>query len=210
LQDLLDKYGKLYSRQTKRKNFDEVNVREVAFKAFKVTYDRVKGYIGHKANGDEFHLPSTEFDKILCVSKDGEYKVIPVEEKTYVGSNLIYVDHPERDEVYTMVYQTKDACFLKRFTFGGAIMNKVYSLTPEKGKAKIVFLEKGTPEKLYIRYKPVPRQKINQQTCSPKDLAVKSAKARGKQISIKSISNIGTKPTRNWEPDEPTTEVVMA
>ena len=46
--------------------------------------------------------------------------------------------------------------------------------------------------------------------CVPKDLAVKGAKARGKQISIKSISNIGSKPTRNWEPDEPTTEVVMA
>ena len=210
LQGLLDKYGKLYPRQTKRKNFDEVIAREVALKAFKVTYDRAKGYIGHKANGDEFQLPSTEFDKILCVSKDGEYKVIPVEEKTYVGSNLIHVEHPDRDSVYTMVYQTRDACYLKRFTFGGTIMNKVYTLTPEKQKAKIVFLEKGTPDKLYLRYKPVPRQKINQQTCAPKDLAVKGAKARGKQISIKQISNIGAKPPRNWESDAPTTEVVMA
>jgi topoisomerase IV subunit A len=210
LQGLLDKYGKLYPRLTKRARFDEVVAKDVAFKGFKVAYDRAKGYLGHKVTGSEFQIACTEFDRLLVVFKDGSYKVLQIEEKFFVGEKLIYCEHLERDKVFTMVYQTRDACYLKRFTFGGTIMNKEYSLVPPKSKARIVYLEEGTPEQLFIRYKPVPRQKINQQTCKPKELAVKGAKARGKQISIKSISNIGSKPTKNWEPDAATTEVVLS
>ena len=44
LQGLLDKYGPLYPRLTKSSRYDEVDAREVAFKAFKVAYDRESGY----------------------------------------------------------------------------------------------------------------------------------------------------------------------
>jgi topoisomerase-4 subunit A len=152
----------------------------------------------------------TQYDKILVVSKDGGYKVLEIEEKYFAGTNLIYCEHPDREAVFTMIYQTKDACYLKRFTFGGTIMNKEYSLVPVGTKARVVYFEKGTPDQLFIRYKPMPRQKINQQTCKPKDLAVKGAKARGKQISIKNIGNIGAKPPKNWDPEEEITEVVLA
>ena len=210
LKDLLEKYGDEYRRRTKRSHFDEVVAREVAFKAFKVTYDRKRGYVGYKANGDEFPVACTQYDKILVVSKDGGYKVLEIEEKYFAGTNLIYCEHPDREAVFTMIYQTKDACYLKRFTFGGTIMNKEYSLVPVGTKARVVYFEKGTPDQLFIRYKPMPRQKINQQTCKPKDLAVKGAKARGKQISIKNIGNIGAKPPKNWDPEEEITEVVLA
>lgn len=209
LQGLLDKYGKRYPRLTKRARFDEVVARDVAFKGFKVAYDRAKGYIGYKVNGSEFQIACTEFDRLLVVFKDGSYKVMQIEDKFFVGEKLIYCEHLERDTVFTAVYQTRDACYLKRFTFGGTIMNKEYSLVPPKTKARIVYFETGTPDKLYIRYKPMPRQKINQQTCKPKILDVKSAKTRGRQLSIKSISNIGAKPPKNWEEDATTTEVVL-
>ncbi|MBG89165.1 MAG: DNA topoisomerase IV [Verrucomicrobiales bacterium] len=209
LKDLLEKYGKAYPRKTKRARFDEVVARDVAFKAFKVTYDRKRGYVGYKVNGDEFPVACTQYDKIVLVSKTGSYKVIQIEEKYFAGSDLVHCEHPDRDSVFTMVYQTKDACYLKRFTFGGTIMNKEYSLVPEKKKAKIVYFERGTPEELFVRYKPMPKQKINQQTCKPKLLAVKGAKARGKQMSPKSISNIGAKPPKNWDPDATTTEIPL-
>ncbi|MGB0579452.1 MAG: DNA topoisomerase IV subunit A [Limisphaerales bacterium] len=207
LKGLLEKYGKQYPRKTKRARFDEVDAREVAFKGFKVAYDRAKGYIGYKVTGAEFQIACTQFDKLLMVSKDGHYKVMQIEEKFFVGEKLYFCDHPDRDSVFTMVYQTREACFVKRFTFGGTIMNKEYSLIP--GKGRIVYFAKGTPEKLFIRYKPVPRQKVNQSTCKPKELLVKGAKARGKQLAPKIISNIGSKPTKNWEEDAATTEVVL-
>src|SRR5207302_6772928 len=51
LEALLEKYGPIYPRLTKSSRYDEVDAKEVAFKAFKVAYDRESGYIGYKVSG---------------------------------------------------------------------------------------------------------------------------------------------------------------
>lgn len=208
LKALLEKYGPLYPRLTKSSRHDDIDAREVAFKAFKVAYDRESGYVGYKTSGDEFKIDCTKFDKLLLVFKDGHYRVIELPEKLFVGPDLLYCCLPERDRVFTLAYADREATYLKRFTFGGCILDKEYYCVPEK--TKILFFEPDTPEQLYIRYKPAPYQKINQQTCCPGDVAVKNAKARGNQLSIKEVAGITSKPTRGWDPDEPTTKLHFA
>ncbi|HAV61791.1 MAG TPA: DNA topoisomerase IV subunit A [Verrucomicrobiales bacterium] len=208
LEMLLAKYGPLYPRMTRKSRFDEVEAKEVAFKAFKVSYDREKGYLGHKAGGEEFKIDCTKFDKLLLVFRDGHYKVIELPEKLFVGPELMYCAIPDREKVFTVAYATRDASFLKRINFGGFIMNKEYELAPEK--SKILYFEEGTPETLYIRYKPAPHQKINQQTCKPAQLEVKGARTKGRQISIKAVSSITSAPTRGWDESCTTTELQFA
>ncbi|MCX8157931.1 MAG: DNA topoisomerase IV subunit A [Verrucomicrobiae bacterium] len=208
LEGLLAKYGPQYPRLTRSSRFDEVDTREAAFKAFKVAYDRESGYIGYKVAGEEFKVECTRFDRILLVFKDGHYKVIELPEKLFVGPDLVYAGLPERERVFTMAYTTREATYLKRFTFGGMILNKDYQCVPEKGR--ILFFEPDTPAELYIRYKPAPYQKVNQQTCHPAEVDVKGPKTRGRQVSIKEVSSITSKPTRGWDPEAPTTRVVFA
>jgi topoisomerase IV subunit A len=205
LQGLLEKYGPLYPRLTKSSRYDEVDAREVAFKSFKVAYDRESGYIGHKVSGEEFKCDCTKFDKLLMVFKDGHYKVIELPEKMFVGPDLVYAAVPDRERVITAAYTNRDATYLKRFTFGGAILDKEYFCIPPK--SKILFFEAGTPPELFIRYKPAPYQKINQQTCKPGDVEIKGPKTRGRQISIKEVGAIGSKPPRGWDAEAPTTKV---
>ena len=152
-------------------------------------------------------MDCTKFDRLLLVFKDGHYKVIELPEKLFVGQDLIYCGLPERDRVFTLAYCDREATCLKRFTFGGTILNKEYSCVPEK--TKLLFFEADTPEEIFIKYKQAPYQKVNQQTCRPGDLAVKGVKARGNQISIKDVASINSKPPRNWENDEPTTRVMF-
>lgn len=208
LEALLEKYGPQYPRLTRSSRYDEVDTKEAAFKAFKVAYDRETGYIGHKVSGDEFKTDCTKFDRILLVFKDGHYKVVDLPEKFFVGPDLVYAGIPDRQQVFTLAYSTRDAAYLKRFTFGGFILNKDYQCIPDKGK--ILFIEPTTPPQLYIRYKPAPYQKINQQTCNPAEVEVKGPKTRGRQISIKEVSSITSQPTRGWDPEAPTTKVVFA
>jgi len=205
LEKLLEKYGPLYPRQTKSSRYDEVDAREVAFKAFKVAYDRESGYVGYKVSGEEFKLECTKFDKLLMVFRDGHYKVSELPEKMFVGPDLVYGAIPDRDKVFTLAYTDKNASYLKRFTFGGTILNKEYFCTPPK--SKILFFETGTPAELFIRYKPAPHQKINQQTCDPSKIEIKSPKTRGRQISIKDIAAINSRPPRGWEADATTTRL---
>jgi topoisomerase IV subunit A len=208
LEALLEKYGPLYPRLTRSSRHDEIDAREVAFKAFKVAYDRESGYVGYKVSGDEFKLDCTKFDKLLLVFKDGHYKVIELPERLFVGPDLYYCGLPDRERVFTMAYQTRNAAYLKRFTFGGFILDKDYECIPEKGR--VLFLEPETPPQLYIRFKPAPYQKINQQTCNPAEVEVKGAKTRGRQISIKEVSSVTREPTRGWDPEAPTTKVMFA
>lgn len=207
LERLLETYGPQYPRRTRSSRHDEIDVKEVAFKAFKVAYDRESGYLGHKVSGEEFKTDCTRFDKILLVFRDGRYKVIELPEKLFVGPDLIYAGLPERDRVFTTAYSTREATYLKRFTFGGTILDKEYALTPEKGK--VIFLEPDTPAELFIRYKPAPYQKINQQTCDPSQVEVKGARSRGRQISIKDVASITSKPTRGWDPEATTTTLLF-
>jgi topoisomerase-4 subunit A len=205
LEALLAKYGPAYPRCTKSSRYDEVDAREVAFKAFKCAYDRESGYIGHKVSGEEYKCECTKFDKLLMVFQDGHYKVAELPEKLFVGPDLVYAAVPERDRVMTLAYSNREATYLKRFTFGGAILDKEYFCIPPK--SKILFFEPDTPAELFIRYKPAPYQKINQQTCKPGDVEVKSPKTRGRQISIKEVGAIAAKPPRGWDPDAPTTKL---
>jgi topoisomerase-4 subunit A len=202
LEALPAKYGPMYPRQTKSSRYDEVDAREVAFKAFKVAYDRESGYIGHKVSGEEFKVDCTKFDKLLLAFKDGHYQVVELPEKLFVGPDLVYCGLPERERVFTCAYTNREASYLKRFTFGGTILNKIYHCIPPK--SRVLFFEPDTPAELYIKYKPAPYQKINQQTCVPSQVEVKGPKTRGRQISIKDVSSINSKPSRGWDPEAPT------
>ena len=205
LEALLAKYGPLYPRLTRSSRYEEVEAKEVAFKAFKVAYDRGTGYVGYKVSGEEFKLECTKFDKLLLLFKDGHYKATELQEKFFVGPDLFYCALPERDRVFTCAYTDRNATYLKRFTFGGIIMNKEYFCIPEK--SRILYFEEGTPKELFIRYKPAPHQKISQQTCDPNEVEVKGAKTRGRQISIKDVASITSKPTRGWDAEAATTKL---
>jgi len=208
LEALLAKYGPLYPRLTKSSRYDVVDAKEVAFKAFKVSYDRESGYIGHKVSGEEFKIDCTKFDKLLLVFKDGHYKVLDLPEKMFVGPDLIFASLPERERVFTLCYTNREATYIKRFTFGGTIMNKEYFCIPEK--SKILFFDTDTPKELFIKYKPAPHQKISQQTCNPAEVDVKGAKTVGRQISIKDVASINSKPPRNWDADATTTRLTFS
>lgn len=209
LEGLLEQYGPQFPRlTTKSARHEEVDARAVAFKAFRVAYDRESGYVGYRVNGDEFRTECTRFDRVLLVFKDGSYKVTELPEKLFVGPELFYCGLPERERVFTCAYTDRKGSYLKRFRFGGAILNKVYRCIPDK--ARLLFFAPDTPEKLYIRYKPAPHQKIHQQTCNPAQVDVKTPKTRGRMISIKDIASITTEPTRGWDPEATTTEVVFA
>ncbi len=205
LEALFEKYGPQYPRLTRSSRHEEIDAKEVAFKAFKVAYDREKGYIGYKVSGEEFAMDCSKFDKLTLVFRDGHYKVIELPEKLFVGPDLIYCSIPQRDRVMTLVYTNREATYLKRFTFGGAILDKEYFCIPPK--SKILFFEPDTPAELYIKYKPAPYQKVNQQTANPSEIMVKNVKARGNQISIKEVSSVNSKPPRSWDPEAPTTKL---
>ena len=149
----------------------------------------------------------------------------------------VLVDVEERDAAdrnlqealdFTCVYEEGGYGFsyIKRFRFGGLIRNKDYWLAPEKPKSKILLLQKGCPETLYVKFKPAKGQKIHQQYFQPRELVsrvnretgkseqqevvpIRTATTKGKQLTTKPIARVsGTKGTW-WDDGETPSKGVL-
>ena len=199
LRGLLKTYGKHYPRRTQITSFDQVEVKELAAGEYKIAYDRENGYLGYQTEGDPM-LECSRYDKILLVWSDGRYKVIRPPEKLFVDKNLLYCASADREQVFTMVYRHDLFVFLKRFTFGGAITDREYQCAKEP--STVLIFEEGTPEHIYVKYKPSKRQRIHQQHFTPADVPIKGVKAMGNHMTGKAIARIDTGKGRWWKEDE--------
>ena len=104
-----------------------------------------------------------------------------------------------------MAYRHKGVTYLKRFTFGGTILNKDYRLCPEK--SKILFFEPVLQGSALHQVQGSATAKSWSTDGKSGELGIKSAKAKGNQVSIKEVHSIRTKPPKNWDAKAATTEL---
>ena len=215
LKNLVKQYAKKYPRCTKIADapFKEVDVRAITASELTIRHDKDAHFVGCALkNGDEIFKCSS-LDKLLFVWKDGRYKVMPVPEKQFVDKDLldVFVFNPEtdRDKVFTCVYEEPlyGFAYVKRFTFGGMINNKEYRLAPEKGK--ILFFTEGSPDNLYVKFKPAKNQRIHQQSFDMNQVALRGAGAKGLQMTTKAIARISPAKGSWWDDGETESKGVL-
>ncbi|MDK2857740.1 MAG: topoisomerase subunit [Verrucomicrobiota bacterium] len=206
LKNLIKKYKDRYPRRTVVKAFKEIEVRELTASELDIKHDIESQFVGTGVKGDSL-LKCSSLDKLIVVWNDGRYRVVPPPDKLFVDGNMEYCAIFDRDREMTCVYTHQRATYIKRFTFGGTIMNRDYQITPEG--SKILLFQEGCPDEIYLRYRPAKAQRIHQQFFKLKGLAVKGSKAKGNRLTSKSIQYIGIKPGRWWRTDEDTPQGVL-
>ena len=201
LKDLIRRYGKKYPRisQIAETPFGAIEVRALTASELSIKIDRENGYVGTAVRGGEELFKCSSLDKILFVWSDGRYKVVPPPDKLFIDKNLLHCGVFDKEGQFTAVYTEPKFGFtyIKRFSFGGCILNKDYAFAPEK--SKVVFWAQGTPDALYVKYKPAKGQRVNQQLFAPGEVLVKGVSARGKQMTSKSIRAISAEKPRGWD-----------
>jgi len=203
LKELKKKYAKEFPRCTKidEDGFKKIEVRKLTATELKIRYDKKGGYLGHGVREGEDILECSSLDKLIVVWKDGRYMMMPPPEKQFAGKDVLYVGKYDRDLEYICAYTNNQTSYLKRFTFGGCIQNKDYSLCP-KGKNKVLLLEEtGDSEHVYVKFAPMKNQRVHQLKVNLEDYQPKTAKAKGNQLTAKKVQNLGTKKPRNWDDD---------
>jgi len=199
LKALRKKYAKGYPRLTTidEDGFKKIEVRKLTASELKIKYDKKTGYLGHDVKGEEV-LQCSSLDKLIVVWRDGTYSMMPPPEKLFVDKTVEYVGVYDRDKEFLCVYTNNQTSYIKRFTFGGCIQNKEYSLCP-KGRNKLLLLEEGSPEEVFVKFAPMKNQRVHQLKVKVADYQVKGAKAKGNQLTAKKIKNLGTKKPKNWD-----------
>ena len=187
LQRLIKKYSKQYQRKTQFTTAEEIDVRELTAHELAIAYDQERGFLGHQVKG-EAAFRCSPLDRLLLVWDNGRYQMIPPPDKLFVDKNLTYFAIFDREKVFTLVYSTQNATFLKRFAFGGAIMNRDYNCAQEK--ARIKYLTDRPVTEVRLKYRHVKGARIDEQTFTASDFAVRGPKTRGNQLTKRTVTSV--------------------
>jgi topoisomerase IV subunit A len=196
LRGLLRKYGNLYPRRTQLTAFGEISERELTANELTINFDRAKGYIGHKINGDII-ISCSPLDRLLLVWKDGRCKVVAPPEKLFVDTSLIYCRILERERIMTAVYELDFFTYYKKFSFGGLITNRESRFAP-KG-ATVRFFADDNPSALFVRYADDSRIKIRQQRFSVERQPLRTRDAKGLVLTANQIEYVGSEKAEDWD-----------
>jgi topoisomerase IV subunit A len=187
LEELIIKYGKTYKRRTQLTEAEAIDVRELTAEELSIVYDQERGFLGSEVKG-ETAFRCSPLDRLMLVWESGRYQMIPPPERVFVDKDLIYFGIYDRERIFTVVYSTPKATFLKRFAFGGAIMNRDYSCTQEGAKIRCI-TDKPLRE-LRLKYRHTKGARIDEQTFAAGDITIRGPKARGLQVTKRTVTSV--------------------
>ena len=220
-QHLKEKYGADYPRHTEIRNFDSVDATKVIESNMKLWFNKTEGFIGTglKQSESEFVCNCSEIDEVLVIYKTGQYKVMKVDQKVYVGKDVLYLNVYRKNDnrtIYNVVYRDGKGGphMIKRFAITSVMRDKVYDITQGKEGSRIAYFsanQNGEAEviKVFIKSKLRNSKVVNFE----RDFAETPIKGRGVkgnlltkadvqkiQLVSKGGSTLGGRPVW-WDPD---------
>lgn len=143
-QNLLDKYGKGKERRTEITEFDTIKVKRVAAKNAKLYVNRKEGFIGSALKKDEYICDCSDIDDIIAFTGAGIMKVVRVDDKVFIGKNILHTDvWKKADErtTYNMIYLDAKTgrAMAKRFNVTSITRDKDYDLTTAQKGNKVLY-----------------------------------------------------------------------
>lgn len=191
LQTLINKYGKFFNRTTKIQEIEELDVKAIATRKMKVSYDAESGYLGTKITSDHF-VECTNFDKLLILFQDGTYTVTNIPEKKYMHqqAKVAWIGLADKETVISVIYHDPATKYdyAKRFVIKQFILDKIYNFIEPDCQIKLISSQNDIS--LEFRFKPKERQKVSNLIFMMNDVAVKGVSAKGIRIANKEVLSI--------------------
>ncbi len=198
---LLKKYGKGRERKTEIKLFDTIKVQQVAIANTKLYINREDGFVGTSLKKDELLFECSDLDDVICFTKRGILKVVKVQDKTFIGKDIIHAAiFKKNDErtTYNMIYVdgATGVSYAKRFNVTGITRDKEYDLTKGSDKSKVHYFTanaNGEAEVLKIILSPNCSARIKELDFYFEELEIKGRSSLGniatkypiKQVKLK-------------------------
>ena len=199
--NLLKKFGKGRERKTEIKEFDTIQVKQVAIANTKLYINRAEGFIGTGLKKDEFLCECSDYDDIIAFTKAGIMKVVKVSDKTFIGKDIIHAAIFEKNDertTYNMIYLDgkSGVSYAKRFNVTGVTREKEYDLTKGSEKSKVHYLTanpNGEAETLKIVLSPNCTARIKELDFYFEELEIKGRGSMGNQVTKYPIKTVKLK-----------------
>ncbi len=198
---LKEKYGDAYPRRTVIRSFDNIEAAKVVEANERLYINREEGFVGTSLKKDEFICNCSDLDDIIIFYKDGKYKIVKVQDKMFVGKNVLYINVFKRNDsrtIYNTIYQNGKGgtYFMKRFAVTGVTRDKEYDLTQGLPGSKVMWFSansNGEAEVVKVTLKPKLRLKTLQFDVDFSDLAIKGKGAQGNIVTKNEVHRFSLK-----------------
>ena len=196
---LLKTYGGNHDRKTQVETFDSISARRVIVANKKLYVNRDEGFIGFALKNSEFVSKCSEIDNVIIFLKNGSYLITKVEDKKYVGENILHVGLWKKNDIH-MIYNLayKDlvlgTSYVKRFSVTKIVKDKIYQIS--KNKSKIIYLTANPNSEseivdIFLHHKSKAKKKSFNYDFS--DLSIKNRNSKGNILSKHNIRKIERK-----------------
>ncbi|HEX3384152.1 MAG TPA: DNA gyrase/topoisomerase IV subunit A, partial [Mucilaginibacter sp.] len=198
---LKDKYGKGRERKTELRTFDKVEAAQVALANVKLYMNPEDGFIGTGLKKDQFVCDCSDIDEIIVFRADGKCIITKVQEKVFVGKEIIHAGvFKKNDErtVYNMIYKDGQSgvSYIKRFSVVGVTRDKEYDLTKGSKGSRVLYFTanpNGEAEVVNIQLKPHAKLKKLQFDEDFASIAIKGRNSMGNIVTKYPVKKIALK-----------------
>ncbi|MFC3198982.1 DNA gyrase/topoisomerase IV subunit A [Parapedobacter deserti] len=195
---LKEKYGKGRERRTEIRVFDRVEAAQVALANVKLYVNRVDGFVGTGMRKDEYIGDCSDLDDIIVFRADGKCLVTKVQEKVFVGKDIIHVAVFKKGDdrtVYNIIYRDgkSGVSYVKRFSVLGVTRDKEYDLTKGEKGSKILYFTanpNGEAEVINVQLKPHSKLRKLQFDLDFAEIAIKGRSSQGNIVTKYPIKKI--------------------
>ena len=214
---LKEKYGKGRERQTELRSFDNIEATKVALRNTKLYVNREEGFIGTGLKKDEYVTDCSDIDDVIVFLRDGNMMICKVDEKKFVGKDIIHVaifDKSDKRTIYNVIYRDGKSgpSYIKRFNVSGVTRDKLYDLTNETKGSQILYFTcnpNGEAEVITILLRQIGSIKKLKWDLDFAEMAIKGRASKGnlvtkypiKKIEIKEKGISTLKPRKIWFDD---------
>ena len=200
-QNLLDKYGKEKPRQAEIMHFDNIEVRQVVVANQKLYVNRKEGFIGYGLKKDEYVRDCSDIDDVIVFRNDGKYLVTRVQEKAFVGKDIIHVDVWKKGnerKIYHAVYRDpkEGKNYVKRFAVKAITRDREYDITKGNKNSQLIYFyahPNSEEEIITVQLSPNCRAKNKTFDYDFGDLAIKGRNSQGNVLTKYPIRKITQK-----------------
>ena len=198
---LKEKYGKGKERQTELRSFDTIEATKVVLRNTKLYVNRAEGFIGTSLRKDEYVADCSDIDDIIIFMRNGEMMVTKVDDKKFVGKDIIHVaifNRGDKRTTYNMIYRDgkSGTSYIKRFNVSSITRDRAYDLTQGKKGSQILYFSanpNGEAEVVAIFLRNLTNIRKLKFDIDFSDISIKSRSAKGNQVTKYPIKKIELK-----------------
>ena len=166
---LKKQYGSKFQRKTEIRSFENIEATKVIQNNEKLYFNRQDGFVGTSLKKDEYICDCSDIDDIIIFYKDGKYIISKVQEKSFVGKDIIYLNvFKKNDErtIYNVAYRDgkHGLTYVKRFSVTGITRDREYNVSQGKEGSEIMYFSANpNGEAEILRVTLMPRARIKNQ-----------------------------------------------